>query len=60
MGSTPDTRRQAAVWTWPLVLGLAAAAGLVSALVVDGWGDAGAWLGLAAPLTMIAWCLRRR
>lgn len=48
------------VWPWPIALGLAAAAGLVSALVVDGWGDAGAWAGLAAPLLVIAWFIRRR
>lgn len=41
-------------------LGVLAAFGLVSALAVDGWGDAGAWVGLTAPLLVIVWRLRRR
>jgi hypothetical protein len=60
-GASTDTDPPAVrIWPWPLGLGLLATAGLLSALVVDGWGDAGAWLGLAAPLAIITWHLRRR
>lgn len=48
------------VWTWPIAIGAVTAAGLVSGLVVDGPGDAGAWIGLALPLVVIGACLRRR
>ncbi|MDD2050315.1 hypothetical protein [Pseudomonas putida] len=39
----------AKVFTWPLVIGLAGAAGLFAALLGDGWWDALAWLGLGIP-----------
>lgn len=49
---SPDTKK---LWTWPLVLGLLSATGLVSALVSDGWGDTWSWFALGLPVAVMAW-----
>jgi hypothetical protein len=46
-------------WRVPVVLGVLTASGLLSALVSDGIGDVWAWIALAAPLAVAAWCVRR-
>ena len=48
------------IWTWPLLLGLLTASGLVSALVSDGWGDRWSWLALGVPVAAMAWLANRR
>ena len=48
------------IWTWPVVLGLLTASGLVSALVADGWGDAWSWIALGVPLAVLAFFALRR
>lgn len=48
-----------AVWRWPAVLAGLTVAGLVSALFVDGFGDAAAWIGLGVPLVVGALCIVR-
>ena len=44
------------VWRAPLLLAAVSAVGLTSALLADGLGDALAWLTLAAPVGVVAWC----
>lgn len=44
----------------PVVLMLVSAVGLVAALIGDGAWDALSWLGLGAPVAVIAWYLCRR
>lgn len=48
------------IFRWPLVIGIASLAGLISALVGDGWYDAASWLLLGAILLLIARQLLRR
>jgi hypothetical protein len=47
------------VWRWPAVLAGLTVVGLVSALFVDGVGDAAAWIGLGVPLVVGAVCIVR-
>lgn len=47
------------IWFWPLVLAVFTGTGLVSALFSEALGDVWAWVALAAPLVVIAWCLAR-
>lgn len=49
----PDWRRS--TWLAPLVLGVASAVGLVSALVGDGAWDALSWVGLGLPIAACLW-----
>lgn len=44
-----------AIWRAPILLALASAVGLVSALVADGIWDALSWLGLGIPVAVITW-----
>jgi hypothetical protein len=39
----------------PILLGILSAVGLLSALFADGFWDALSWVGLGAPLVVIAW-----
>ena len=45
-----------ALWGWPISLGVLSASGLGTALVSDTWGDWWSWLGLGAPVAVMAWC----
>lgn len=47
------------LWFWPGVYGAASTAGLLAALLGDGWLDAVSWLALSAPLVSIASACRR-
>ncbi len=42
------------LWGWPIVLGLLIATGLTTALLSDHWGDVWSWLGLGAPVAVMA------
>lgn len=42
------------LWGWPLVLGVATAIGLVSALVGDSFYDVLSWIGLSLPVLVAA------
>ncbi len=53
-------RSLAAVFAVPLALGLASLVGLVAALLGDGLYDGVSWVGLAAPLLVVAWAALRR
>jgi hypothetical protein len=44
------------VWTMPLLLAVASALGLVSALLADGAADVLAWLALAVPVLVVGCC----
>jgi hypothetical protein len=48
------------VFRWPLLIGVASAIGLVSALVADGVWDALSWALLALPLVVGVWYAVRR
>lgn len=48
------------VFRWPLLIGVASAIGLVSALVADGVWDALSWALLALPLVVGVWYTVRR
>jgi uncharacterized membrane protein YfcA len=48
------------VWTMPIVLAVLTIAGLVGALLEDGWWDWVAALALAAPVAVGAWYSWRR
>lgn len=48
------------VFRWPLLIGVASAIGLVSALVADGVWDALSWALLALPLVVGIWYSVRR
>lgn len=48
------------VWPVPILLGVIAAVGLVSALLSDGLGDYLAWLTLAIPVAVVLWYAPRR
>lgn len=47
-------------WRWPTWLGLATAAGLIAALLTDGWVDLLSALALGLPVAAAAWCGARR
>lgn len=49
---SPELRR---VWTWPILLGLLSASGLISALVSDHWGDVWSWVALGVPVAVTLW-----
>jgi hypothetical protein len=53
--SRQTVRRGREIFFVPTLLGLVSLAGLIFALVVDGPGDALAWLGIGAPLAAIVW-----
>jgi hypothetical protein len=40
------------IWTWPIILGITSAVGLISALLADGWADALSWVGLGLPVVV--------
>ena len=42
-------------WRWPIVLGVATAVGLLSALLGDAGWDTLSWFGLGAPVAVAAW-----
>lgn len=44
----------------PLAIGLASLAGLLVALLDDGWVDVAAVIALATPLLATVWAMRRR
>jgi hypothetical protein len=44
-----------ALWAWPIAMGLLSAAGLIAALVYDGWGDALSWIALGIPVAVMLW-----
>lgn len=48
------------VFRWPLLIGMASVAGLVSALVGDGVWDAVSWAALSLPLVIGLWFTLRR
>jgi hypothetical protein len=48
------------VFRWPLLIGVASAAGLVSALLADGVWDAVSWALLSLPLLVALWFIGRR
>ena len=43
------------MWRWPIVLGVATAVGLLSALLGDALWDTLSWFGLGAPVAVAAW-----
>jgi hypothetical protein len=45
-----NARNTHRIWAWPIMLALASAAGLTSALLADGWVDALSWFGLGLPV----------
>lgn len=61
-----DTRRSGKhyslwqVFRWPLLIGVASAIGLVSALLADGVWDALSWALLSLPLLVSLWYLLRK
>jgi xanthosine utilization system XapX-like protein len=48
-----------AIWRWPIVLGVATAVGLLSALLGDAVWDALSWVVLGAPVAVAAWFASR-
>jgi len=44
-----------AMWRCPVVLGMATAVGLLSALLGDSIWDTLSWIGLGAPVVVAAW-----
>lgn len=48
------------IFFMPVLLGLASAVGLVSALLADGFWDALSWATLGAPLLAVLWALKYR
>lgn len=57
---TDEAQSARQIFRIPLVLGVATAVGLVSALIGDGVWDALSWLALSAPLAAMAWAWRVR
>lgn len=51
-------RKEINIWRWPLLLGVASAIGLVSALIGDGAYDVLSWCLLALPLAAIVRAIR--
>ena len=61
MNSDDINNRLNNTWTWPIALGVTSFAGLMSALVADGWADVLAWFGLGLPvLVACAYGFRRK
>lgn len=52
---TPDKSSVRQIWLWPSVFGLLTAAGLIAALLGDGWWDAASTLALGI-VTLV--CIR--
>ena len=50
-----SARTRARVWPAPILLGVTAAFGLISALLCDGVGDYLAWFALAIPVAVVLW-----
>ncbi len=48
------------VWGWPLLLALMTMAGLIMALVADGWWDTLSTLALGLPVLIGGWHALRR
>jgi hypothetical protein len=48
------------IFRWPLLIALATAIGLTSALLGDGGWDAVSWIALAIPLTIVARAIRTK
>lgn len=48
------------VFRWPLLIGVASGAGLVSALLADGVWDAVSWVLLLLPLLVALWFIGRK
>ena len=55
--SVSQTTRQ--IWAAPIVLGIASAIGLISALLGDGIWDALSWVTLTAPIAVVLWFVVR-
>ncbi|GGI55178.1 hypothetical protein [Oxalicibacterium solurbis] len=53
-----DASRPISIWRWPLILGIASAVGLLSALIGDDVYDVLSWCLLALPLIMIVRAMR--
>ncbi|HEC58006.1 hypothetical protein LCGC14_0480440 [marine sediment metagenome] len=51
---------QNAIWTWPIVLAVLVASGLISALVSNSWGDIWSWLALGFPVGVMTFFACRR
>lgn len=49
-----------AIFMVPLFIGVLSSAALVVALAGDGWRDALSWVGLAVPVSTVAWAMRAR
>jgi uncharacterized membrane protein len=49
-----------AVFAVPIAIALLSVVGLVAALTGDGLRDVVSWLGLAAPVAVTGWAMRRR
>lgn len=47
------------IWTWPIIIALFTVAGLISALLADGWADAAAWVGLGIPVMVVIYFVLR-
>jgi hypothetical protein len=48
------------VFRWPLLIGVASGAGLVSALLADGVWDGASWALLSLPLLVALWFIGRK
>ena len=53
----PARRGAAAIFAWPLAIGVLSAGGLAAGLMGEGGWDALAWLGLLPPV-VLAWRAR--
>lgn len=57
--ATSQTQTNTMLWGMPVLLALLSGAGLLLALLADdGWHQL-AWLGVAAPLLAVGWCVWR-
>ncbi|SFR96844.1 hypothetical protein SAMN05192580_2083 [Sphingomonas jatrophae] len=60
MRQLPAGRSLGAIFAVPLAITALSAVALVAALTGDGWRDALAWVGLAAPVAAVAWAMAVR